>query len=79
MTGKKALQAGVNVAQDNLDGDNLKTAVHKQAKQAISHSKRRQVLVRKVQKGKRKAQKSVRLPERKQKHLRKRRSLEKGT
>ena len=37
VTGKKALQTGVNVAQDNLDGDNLKTAVRKQAKQAIGN------------------------------------------
>ena len=37
MIGKKALQTGVNVAQDNLDRDNLKTAVRKQAKQAIGN------------------------------------------
>ena len=35
--GKKALQTGVNVAQDVLDGDNLKTAVSKQAEQAIGN------------------------------------------
>jgi len=33
--GKKALQTGVNVAQDIPDGDNLKTAVRKQAKQTL--------------------------------------------
>ena len=33
--GKKALQTGVNVAQDVLDGDNIKTAVHKRTKQAL--------------------------------------------
>ena len=33
--GKKALQTGVNVAQDVLGGDNIKTAISKQAKQAI--------------------------------------------
>ena len=37
MIGKKALQTGVNVAQDILDGDNLKTAIRKQAKQAIAN------------------------------------------
>ena len=34
--GKKALQTGVNVVQDVLDGDNIKTAVHKSTKQALS-------------------------------------------
>ena len=33
--GKKALQTGVNVVQDVLDGDNFKTAVHKRTKQAL--------------------------------------------
>ena len=33
--GKKALQTGVNVAQDVLDGDNIKTAVHMRTKQAL--------------------------------------------
>ena len=33
--GKKALQTGVNVAQDVLDGDNIKTAVSKRTKQAL--------------------------------------------
>ena len=33
--GRKALQTGVNVAQDVLDGDNIKTAVHKRTKQAL--------------------------------------------
>ena len=33
--GKKALQAGVNVAQDVLDGDNIKKAVSKSTKQAL--------------------------------------------
>ena len=33
--GKNALQTGVNVAQDVLDGDNIKKAVSKQAKQAL--------------------------------------------
>lgn len=33
--GKKALQTGVNVAQDVLDGDNIKTAVSKSTKQAL--------------------------------------------
>ena len=35
MIGKKALQTRVNVAQDVLDGDNIKTAVHKRTKQAL--------------------------------------------
>ena len=35
MIGKKALQTGVNVVQDVLDGDNVKTAVHKHTKQAF--------------------------------------------
>ena len=35
--GKKALQTGVNVAQDVLHGDNIKTAIRKQAKQAIDN------------------------------------------
>ena len=35
--GRKALQTGVNVAQDVLDGDNIKTAISKQAKQAIGN------------------------------------------
>ncbi|CAH3126509.1 unnamed protein product [Porites lobata] len=33
--GRKALQTGFNVAQDVLDGDNIKTAVHKRTKQAL--------------------------------------------
>ena len=33
--GKKALQTGVNVAQDVLNGDNIKTAVYKRTKQAL--------------------------------------------
>ena len=33
--GKKALQTGVNIVQDVLDGYNIKTAVHKCTKQAI--------------------------------------------
>ena len=35
MIGRKALQTGVNVAQDVLDGDNIKKAISKQAKQAL--------------------------------------------
>ena len=35
--GRKALQTGVNVAQDVLGGDNIKTAISKQAKQAIGN------------------------------------------
>ena len=35
MLGKKALQTGVNVAQDVLVGENLKTAVAKQGKKAL--------------------------------------------
>ena len=35
MLGKKALQTSVNVAQDVLAGENLKTAVAKHGKQAI--------------------------------------------
>ena len=35
MIGKKALQTGVDVAQDILDGDNLNKAVREQAKQAL--------------------------------------------
>ena len=37
MIGKKALQTGVDIAQDILDGDNLNKAVRKQAKQAIGN------------------------------------------
>ena len=37
MIGKKALQTGVDVAQDILDGDNLNKAVREQAKQAIGN------------------------------------------
>ena len=37
MIWKKALQTGANVAQDILDGDNLNTAIRKQAKQAIGN------------------------------------------
>ena len=33
--GKKALQTGVNVPQDVLDGDNIKKAISKRAKQAL--------------------------------------------
>ena len=33
--GRKALQTGVNIAQDVLDGDNIKKAISKQAKQAF--------------------------------------------
>ena len=33
--GKKALQTGVNLVQDVLDGDNIKTVVHKRTKQAL--------------------------------------------
>ena len=33
--GKKALQTGAQVAQDVLDGDDVKTAVSKRAKQAL--------------------------------------------
>ena len=36
MLGKKALQTGVDVAQDVLAGENLKTATKKRAKQALS-------------------------------------------
>ena len=35
MLGKKALQTGVNVAQDVLAGENLKTSTTKRAKQAL--------------------------------------------
>ena len=35
MIGKKALQTGGNVAQDVLDGDNIKKAISKRAKQAL--------------------------------------------
>ena len=35
MLGKKALQTGVQVAQDVLNGDHVKTAVSKRAKQAL--------------------------------------------
>ena len=35
MLGKKALQTGVDVAQDVLAGENLKTAAKKRAKQAL--------------------------------------------
>ena len=33
--GRKALQTGVNVALDVLDGDNIKKAISKQAKQTL--------------------------------------------
>ena len=36
MLSKKALQTGVNIAQDVMDGKHFKTTVGKQAKQAIS-------------------------------------------
>ena len=35
MIGEKALQTGVNVAPDVLDGDNIKTAASKRTKQAL--------------------------------------------
>ena len=35
MLGKKALQTGVNVSQDVLAGENLKTATKKRTKQAL--------------------------------------------
>ena len=35
MLGKKALQTGVDVAQDVLAGENVKTATQKRAKQAL--------------------------------------------
>ena len=35
MLGKKSLQTGVQVGQDVLEGDNVKTAVRKRAKQAL--------------------------------------------
>jgi len=35
MLGKKALQTGAKVAQDVLDGDDVKTAVSKGTKQAL--------------------------------------------
>ena len=35
MLGKKAVQTGVNVAQDVLAGENLKTAVKRQGKKAL--------------------------------------------
>ena len=36
MLGKKALQTGVNVAQDVIEGKDVKAAVSKRAKQALS-------------------------------------------
>ena len=35
MLGKKALQTGVNVAHDVIDGENLNTAVAKRGRQAL--------------------------------------------
>ena len=40
MLGKKALQTGVDVAQDLLAGENLKTATKKRAKRALGVHKR---------------------------------------
>ena len=58
MLGKKALQTGVDVAQDVLAGENLRS----------------QVLVKKVQKGKHNQEKTVRLQARNGKHLRSKRN-----
>ena len=70
---KKALQGGVNVAQDVFAGENLKTAVTKQGKKSwvyLPIIPRSQKLAGKVQKGKRREQKSVHLQARNGKHLR---------
>ena len=77
MLGKKALQTGVNVAQDVLAGENLKTAVTTQGKKALgltSQNLRSQALVKKVQKGKRSEEITVRLQARNGKNLRCRRN-----
>ena len=61
MLGKKALQTGVNVV---LAGENLKTAVAKQRKKVLglpSQNTTQSGAGRKVQKGKRREQKSVRI------------------
>ena len=81
LIGKKALQTGFNVAQDVVHGDNIKTTIRKQAKQAIDNKtsqKSQQAQSgagKKAIKRKPKAQNSVRLPTRKPKLLRGRRNL----
>ena len=83
--GRKALQTGVNVALDVLDGDNIKKAISKQAKQALGLPAQnslqgqsgagKKAIKRKAQGSK----KSVHFPARTQGPLRKRRNLKKGT
>ena len=80
MIGKKALQTGVNVAQDVLDGDNIKRQSANRLNKPLVylpriHCRDNQELVKKLSKGKRKEPKSVHLSARKQKHLRSKRSV----
>ena len=77
--GKKALQTGVNVVQDVLDGDNIKTAVHKRTKQALglpsqNSLQRQSGAGKKAIKRKAQGTKISCLQARKQKHLRSKRS-----
>ena len=82
--GKKALQAGVNVAQDVLDGDNIKKAISKSTKQALGLPAQNSLqgqpgAGKKTIKRKAPGSKFSSPPARKPKHLRKRRNLNKGT
>ena len=65
MLGKKALQTGVNNAQDVLAGENLKTSTANRARQALGlpsqNSPQSGAGKKEVQKGKRNWQKTVRL------------------
>ena len=63
MLGKRAVQTGAQVAQDVLDGDDVKTAVSKRAKQVLgdmtSQNSSQSGSGRKATKGKRNRQKTV--------------------
>ena len=77
MLGKKALQTGVNVAQDVLAGENLKTAVKRQGKKALgltSQNSPQPGAGKKGTKGKRSEEITVRLQARNGKHLHSRRN-----
>ena len=76
---KKALETGVDVAQDVLAGENLKTATKKRPKQALGLPSQDSPQSgagkkKKVQKGKLNQEKTVRLQARKEKHLRSKRN-----
>ena len=77
MLGKKALQTGVDVAQDVLAGENLKTVTKSVLNKRWAYLPRilrSQVLVKKVQKGKRNQGKAVRLQAGNGKHFRSKRN-----